>query len=80
MLTWNLPVIDATTPNGELTFSMPGNEDDFFPVDIEFHSTKGLYTDIQIEAVQYVEDGKPAKYSTEVGLLVEKYEIGGAQE
>ena len=71
-------MIDAGTPSGELTFSMAGNEDDFFPVGIEFHSTKGLYTDIQVEGVQHVDGGVPAKYSTEVALLVEKFEIGGS--
>ena len=76
LLTWNLPVIDNSNGTGQLDFSMPSNEDDFFPVNVEFHSTKTLYTDISVAAVAFVEDGTPARYSTETALLVEKYTIG----
>ena len=55
---------------------MASNEDDFFPVNVEFHSTKTLYTDISVNSVSFVEDDTPAKYSSETVLLVEKYIIG----
>jgi len=76
MLTWTLPVIDKSNPNGQLDFSMTSNEDDFFPVNVDFHSTKRLYTDIKVQTVAHIEDSTPAKYSTEIGLLVDKYCIG----
>lgn len=75
-LVWNLPVIDSSNGTGQLDFSMPSNEDDFFPVNVEFHSTRTLYTDVSVNAVAFVEDNTPAKYSTETALLVEKYTIG----
>lgn len=76
LLIWNLPVIDSSNGTGQLDFSMPSNEDDFFPVNVEFHSTKTLYTDISVSAVAFVEDNSPARYSTETALLVDKYVIG----
>jgi len=76
ILSWTLPVIDKSNPSGQLDFSMTSNEDDFFPVNVEFHSPKTLYTEIKVQGVTHVASGTPAKYSTETGLLVEKYTIG----
>jgi len=77
ILSWTIPVVDKNNSNGQLEFSMPSNEDDFFPVEVDFHSTKTLYTPISVQSVCEVGTNVPAKYSTEVGLLVEKYTIGG---
>jgi len=76
ILVWNLPVIDSSNGTGQMDFSMASNEDDFFPVNVEFHSTKTLFTDISVNSVSFVEDDTPAKYSSETALLVEKYTIG----
>ena len=40
MLNWQLPVIDASTKNGSLEFTIPGMPGDFFPVRVSFVSTK----------------------------------------
>jgi len=77
LLVWSLPVIDKNNKEGNLEFSMPSNEEEFFPVEIDFHSTKKLYTPISVQSVQNLDTDGPAKYSTEVGLVVEKYTIGG---
>jgi len=76
VLTWTLPVIDKSNSSGQLDFSMMSNEDDFFPVNVEFHSPKTLYTPIKVQGVKHADDGSDMKYSTEIGLLVDKYCIG----
>lgn len=76
LLIWTLPLIDSSNSTGQMEFSMPSNPDDFFPVEVSFHSTKTLYTDISVTAVANCEDNSPAKYSLETALLVDKYSIG----
>ena len=76
LLTWTLPIIDKSNSTGQMDFSMPSNPDDFFPVEVNFHSTKTLYTDISVQGIVDVSDNTPAKYSLETALLVDKYTIG----
>lgn len=76
LLTWTLPIIDKDNSTGQMEFSMPSNPDDFFPVEVNFHSTKTLYTDISVTGITNAGDNSPAKYSLETALLVDKYVIG----
>lgn len=73
-LYWSLPVIDESNKSGSMEFSVGGHPDDFFPVKVSFVSKKS-YCDIQITDVKHLEDKSPIKFSTEVGLYVDKYEI-----
>jgi len=75
ILEWNLPVIDSSNGNGSMEFSIAGNPDDFFPVNIDFHSTKKSFINISIAGVVDSESNSPVKYSSESALLVDKYEI-----
>lgn len=47
ILEWCLPVIDVKNKSGSLEFSIPGQPNDFFPVNVSFVS-KGSYCDIQV--------------------------------
>lgn len=47
VLEWCLPVIDVKNKTGSLEFSIPGQPNDFFPVNVSFVS-KGSYCDIQV--------------------------------
>lgn len=76
ILTWTLPLVDESNSTGQMEFTMPSNPDDFFPVDVSFHSTKSLYTPISINGVITAADALPTKYSMETALLVEKYVFG----
>ncbi|XP_076800138.1 coatomer subunit delta-like [Clavelina lepadiformis] len=75
ILEWTLPVIDASNNTGSMEFSIAGSPDDFFPINVSFHSTKKSFTDIQITGVEMAQGRSPVKYSSESALLVEKYEI-----
>lgn len=79
LLSWTLPLIDKTNSTGQLDFSMPSNPDDFFPIEVNFHSTKTLYTDISISKVVSAGDSSPMKYSSEMALLVDRYQIGSEE-
>ncbi|XP_071806674.1 coatomer subunit delta-like [Asterias amurensis] len=74
VLEWTLPVIDSGNKSGSLEFSIAGHPDDFFPVTVNFISQKS-YCDIQVTDVLGVENEQPIKFSSDVALLVEKYEI-----
>jgi len=74
ILVWNLSVIDSSNSNGSLEFTISGQPDDFFPINVSFYSTKTI-CDIQINEVQHSETKSPVKFSTERSLLVDKYEI-----
>lgn len=74
ILEWSLPVIDKSSKTGSMEFSIQGCTDDFFPINVSFHSTKTIYTDMKVNGVERVEGGQ-VKYSMETTLLVDKYEI-----
>ena len=44
---WNIPVIDASNPDGSAEFTISGQPDDFFPITVSFYSTKTI-CDIQV--------------------------------
>lgn len=47
ILEWCLPVIDANNKTGSLEFSVAGQPNDFFPVNVSFVSKRN-YCDIQV--------------------------------
>lgn len=74
-LEWNLPIIDSSNGNGSLEFSIHGIPDDFFPVKVEFHSTKKSFVNMSVAGVVDAESGSPTKYSSECAILVDRYEV-----
>jgi len=74
-LEWTLPVIDESNANGSLEFTIAGNPDDFFPVSVEFHSTKKSFINVAVSNVVEADSGAPVKFSSERALLVERYEV-----
>uniref|UniRef100_A0A2I3GNJ9 Coatomer subunit delta n=1 Tax=Nomascus leucogenys TaxID=61853 RepID=A0A2I3GNJ9_NOMLE len=73
-LEWCLPVIDAKNKSGSLEFSIAGQPNDFFPVQVSFVSKKN-YCNIQVTKVTQVDGNSPVRFSTETTFLVDKYEI-----
>lgn len=75
-LQWNLAVIDATNKQGAMEFSVPSSiPGDFFPIEVSFVS-KTPYADLKIEKITSVDDdSSQVKYSSEISLHAEKYEI-----
>ena len=57
-----------------MEFSVGGNPDDFFPVTLEFTSSKS-YSGIALQECLMVDGGEPIKYSSQVAFFPEKYEI-----
>lgn len=47
VLEWCLPVIDANNKTGSLEFSIAGQPNDFFPINVSFVSKRN-YCDIQV--------------------------------
>lgn len=47
VLEWCLPVIDANNKTGSMEFSIPGQPNDFFPINVSFVSKRN-YCDIQV--------------------------------
>lgn len=74
ILEWTLPVINSENKSGSLEFTIAGSPDDFFPVNVNFFAKKS-YCDIQLGEVLSVEGSRPVKHSSDIMLLVEKYEI-----
>lgn len=50
LLEWCLPVIDAKNKSGSLEFSIAGQPNDFFPVQVSFISKKN-YCNIQVQSL-----------------------------
>ena len=50
ILEWRLSVIDEDNKTGSLEFSIPGQPDDFFPVNVNFVSKKS-YCDIVVSSI-----------------------------
>ncbi|MCJ8748611.1 hypothetical protein PDJAM_G00166800 [Pangasius djambal] len=74
VLEWCLPVVDIKNKTGSLEFSIAGQPNDFFPVNVSFVS-KGNYCDIQVNKVSQVDGNSPVRFSTETAFVVDKYEI-----
>ncbi|XP_050415443.1 coatomer subunit delta isoform X1 [Patella vulgata] len=73
-LQWNLPLIDTSNKSGSMEFTIAGHPDDFFPVNVSFMSKKS-FCDLQITDVKEIENSESVRYSKEVLLYVDKYEI-----
>lgn len=75
ILEWKLPVIDASSSNGSLEFSIKSKDtDDFFPVLVDFVSHQ-TFVGFNIAAVENIESGSAETYSSDIQFTVEKYEI-----
>uniref|UniRef100_A0A8C5B541 Coatomer subunit delta n=1 Tax=Gadus morhua TaxID=8049 RepID=A0A8C5B541_GADMO len=74
LLEWCLPVIDSNNKSGSLEFSIAGQPNDFFPVNVSFVS-KRSYCDIQVAKVTHVDGDNSARFSSETSFVVDKYEI-----
>jgi hypothetical protein len=74
-LLWTIPVIDSSSENGTLEFSVPnGHSDHFFPVNLSFTS-ESLICGIEVEDVTDHEGGNSVKHTLQSGIVVEKYEV-----
>ncbi|XP_072313095.1 coatomer subunit delta-like [Eucyclogobius newberryi] len=73
VMEWRLPVIDANNKTGSFKFSIAGEENDFFPINLSFVCNLN-YCDIQVTKVADDED-LPVDFSTETSCMVDKYEI-----
>ncbi|ESO83359.1 hypothetical protein LOTGIDRAFT_236678 [Lottia gigantea] len=69
-LQWSLPVIDSSNKSGSLEFTIAGHPDDFFPV-----KSPLFLKSLILKDVVTVDGQEPVKYSKEVLLYVDKYEI-----
>ncbi|GAA6103326.1 archain 1a isoform X1 [Tachysurus ichikawai] len=74
VLEWCLPVVDVKNKTGSLEFSIAGQPNDFFPINVSFIS-KGSYCDIQVSKAYQVDGNSPVRFSTETSFVVDKYEI-----
>ncbi|XP_078282837.1 coatomer subunit delta isoform X2 [Rhinoraja longicauda] len=74
LLEWCLPVIDAKNKSGSMEFSIPGQPNDFFPINVSFVSKKN-YCNIQVSGINHVESNSPVRFSLETMFLVDRYEI-----
>jgi coatomer subunit delta len=77
VLTWSLPIIDATNKAGALEFSVPASiPGDFFPLQVQFTS-KISYAEVKATKVVMIDDEteQPVKYSTETLLYADTYEV-----
>ena len=74
VLDWHLAVIDSSNTTGSMEFSIPGLQDDFFPISIQFHSDKPLMQ-FSIHDVIARNTGERVKFSSEAELTVDRYVI-----
>ncbi|XP_058056354.1 coatomer subunit delta [Anopheles bellator] len=75
ILQWNLPVIDASTKQGSMEFTVPNSiPGDFFPLDVTF-SSKIPYAELAPAKVLLVDDGAEVKFSAETIFYTDKFEI-----
>lgn len=79
LLLWTLPVINGSSKQGAMEFSVPASiPGDFFPIQVSFHS-KSSYARIKaLEVVALDDEGAAAdsvKFSTETYFYPERYEI-----
>uniref|UniRef100_A0A8D3C029 Coatomer subunit delta n=1 Tax=Scophthalmus maximus TaxID=52904 RepID=A0A8D3C029_SCOMX len=74
ILEWCLPVIDANNKSGSLEFSIAGQPNDFFPINVTFVSKRN-YCDIQVTKVTDIDGDSSVRFSSETSFVVDKYEI-----
>ncbi|CAG5119399.1 unnamed protein product, partial [Candidula unifasciata] len=73
-LQWSLPFIDSSNKSGSLEFTINGQPDDFFPITVTFVSRQS-FCDIKVDEVQQIDGGAAEKFSSEVLVFVENYEV-----
>lgn len=74
-LLWHQDQISSANNSGTLEFSIRGNNmDAFFPISVSFFS-RSVYSDVQVEAVQKIEDGSPIAFGFEKLLSTDSYQI-----
>jgi len=73
ILSWTMPVINQSNSSGTIEFSIPGHEDDFFPVTVSFLCKKSFF-DISAVGVKAA-DGRNIKFSQETISYPERYDI-----
>lgn len=63
VLEWCLPVIDPNNKSGSMEFSIPGQPNDFFPINVSFVSKRN-YCDIQVNGQAHtLHDKTPSNFS-----------------
>jgi len=74
-LIWQIPEISADASTGTLEFSVPEmDDDDFFPVRLQFHSTN-TYAGLEVEDVVGCASGESHEHTTHVRLVTENFTI-----
>ncbi|CAI5724008.1 unnamed protein product [Peronospora effusa] len=74
-LLWHQDQITPANNSGTLEFSIGGNNiDAFFPISVSFFS-RSVYSDVQVETVEKIEDGSPIVFGFEKLLSTDSYEI-----
>lgn len=74
VLLWQHALIDSNNRSGSLEFSVGGNPDDFFPVNLSFNSSK-TFSGIKVLDCVEVDGGNPVKHSSNTAFFAEKYEV-----
>lgn len=75
LLQWTLPVIDASSKQGSMEFSVPNSiPGDFFPLDVTF-SSKIPYAELAPAKVVLVDGDVDVKFSAETVFYTDKFEI-----
>ena len=75
VLQWSLPVIDSSSKQGSMEFSVPNSiPGDFFPLEVSF-SSKNSYAELFPGKISLIEDGADVKFSSETVFYTDKYEI-----
>ncbi|RLN46336.1 hypothetical protein BBJ29_009387 [Phytophthora kernoviae] len=74
-LLWHQDQISSANNSGTMEFTVRGNNiDSFFPISVSFFS-RNVYSDVEVEAVQKVEDGSPIAFGFEKLLSTDSYQI-----
>jgi len=73
ILTWRLPIIDASSKTGALEFAVPqADPKGFFPLTVTFSSSR-TFCDISVESV--TNGDAPVKHTENTALTVEEFKI-----
>eukprot|EP01133_Synstelium_polycarpum_P007781 gene7781-9130_t len=71
---WKIPVVDDSNRQGSIEFTVKGATSAFFPLHVQFISNRTL-CDISLGEVVLEESGTPTRFSSQVNLAVDSYEI-----
>jgi len=75
-LTWNVPILDASSSNGTVEFTLTGlaSADSLFPISVNFAGAPTL-CELSIPEVRSADGGAPLPYTSTASLVVESYTI-----